>query len=52
MTTATGAAMADDGDDDGDELEVVTGHPGLRAPRHVPLFEAHFTLCQAHDVLQ
>jgi hypothetical protein len=30
MTTTTGAAMADDSDDD--ELEVVTGHPGPKLP--------------------
>jgi hypothetical protein len=55
-TTATTAATAGNGDDVDDELEVVTGHPGLWAPRHVSLSEAmsiaHFVLCQAQDVLQ
>jgi hypothetical protein len=36
-TAATGAAMSGDGDDD--ELEVVTRHPGLRAPGGVSLSE-------------
>jgi hypothetical protein len=36
-TAATGAATSGDGDDD--ELEVVTRHPGLRAPGGVSLSE-------------
>jgi hypothetical protein len=37
-TTTASAAMAGDGDDN--ELKVVMGHPVLRAPRDVSLFEA------------
>jgi ATP-dependent protease ClpP protease subunit len=37
--------------DDGDELAVIMGHPGLQAPGHVSLPEVmgttHFMLCQA-----
>jgi hypothetical protein len=54
-TTATGATTTGDGDGNDDELEVVTGHPGLRAPGHVSLSDAmgttHFALRQAQDVL-
>jgi hypothetical protein len=53
-TTTTGAVTA--GDDNDDELKVVTGHPGLRAPGDVSLseamFAAHFTLHQVQCVLQ
>jgi hypothetical protein len=53
-TTTTDVATACDGD--GNKLEVVTGHPGLCAPRHISLYEAmgttHFMLRQAQDVLQ
>jgi hypothetical protein len=53
-TIATGATTT--GDDDDNELEVIMGHPGLRAPGNVSLSEemgvAHFALCQAQEVLQ
>jgi hypothetical protein len=51
------SATASMGTDDNtiEELEVIMGHPGLRAPRTVSLSEAmgmtHFVLNQAHDVL-
>jgi hypothetical protein len=51
------AATASVGVDDNavEELEVIMGHPGLRAPRDVFLCEAmgtsHFALNQAHNVL-
>jgi hypothetical protein len=51
---STGMASADGGlmtTSDDDKLEVVMGHPGLRAPGQVSLFEAmgttHFALRQA-----
>jgi hypothetical protein len=49
-----GAATTCDGD--GDELEIIMGHPGLWAPGLISLPEAmsmtHFVLHQVHDVLQ
>jgi hypothetical protein len=53
-TVATGDATIGDGDSD--ELEVVTGHPRPWALEDVSLSEvmgvAHFTLCQAQEVLE
>jgi hypothetical protein len=55
-TTATGATVTGDDNDNNDQIEGVMGHPGLRAAVHVSLFEAmgttHFMLRQAQDVLQ
>jgi hypothetical protein len=51
------AAIALTGADDNtiEKPKVIMGHPGLRAPRTVPLSEAmgmtHFVLIQVHDVL-
>jgi hypothetical protein len=46
-----GATTIGDGDYDGDELKVIMGRPGLRAPGHISHPKAmgttHFTLCQA-----
>jgi hypothetical protein len=53
-TIATGDATIGDGDSD--ELEVVTRHPRPWALEDVSLSEvmgvAHFTLCQAQEVLE
>jgi hypothetical protein len=55
-STTTGVATTGNSNDDGNELEVVMGHPGLQSPGHVSLSEvmsmAHFTLRQAQDVHQ